>query len=142
MAPSPTDARFPEVALAAGHYESWYLKLGDPTGPLGIWIRYTIHKRPGAEPKGSLWFTLFDAAAEGPRAFKVTLPDPGAGEGDWVRGGGARLGVGVGGGESRIGDGGASGQAGEALWKLGFESSEPPLWHLPREWMYKARMPR
>ena len=131
MAPSPADARFPEVAPPAGHYESWYLKLNHPTEPLGVWIRYTIHKRPGAAPKGSLWFTLFDAAADGPRAFKVTLPDPGAGEGDWVRVG-----------ESRIGDGGASGEAGEALWKLGFESSEPPLWHLPREWMYKAKMPR
>jgi hypothetical protein len=131
MAPSPTDARFPAIAPGAGHYESWYLKLGHPSEPLGVWIRYTIHKRPGAAPTGSLWFTLFDGAADGPRAYKETLPEPSAGDGDWVRVG-----------ESRIGDGGADGHAGDALWKLRFESSEPPLWHLPREWMYKAKLPR
>src|SRR4051812_19109001 len=131
MAPSPTDARFPAVAQDAGHYESWYLKLCHPAERLGVWIRYTVHKRPGAEPNGSLWFTLFDAAADGPRAFKVTEPGPGSGDGDWLRVG-----------ESRVGDGGASGTAGEALWKLGFESSEAPLWHLPREWMYRAKLPR
>jgi hypothetical protein len=131
MAPNPTEARFPAVAAGAGHYESWYLKLGHPSEPLGVWIRYTIHKRPGAAPTGSLWFTLFDGAADGPQAFKETLPEPQAGGGDWVRVG-----------ESRIGDAGAEGHAGEALWKLRFESSEPPLWHLPREWMYKAKLPR
>jgi hypothetical protein len=131
MAPSPTDARFPAIAAGAGHYESWYLKLAHPSEPLGVWIRHTIHKRPGAEPTGSLWFTLFDGAADGPVAFKDTRPGPVAGDGDWVRIG-----------DSRIGDGGAEGHAGDALWKLGFESSEPPLWHLPRGWMYTAKLPR
>src|SRR3954454_3826113 len=109
MAPSPTDARFPEVALDAGHYESWYLKLCHRGEPLGVWIRYTVHKRPGAPPQGSVWFVLFDGAAEGPYATKVTVPDPGTGEGDWLRVG-----------ESRVGEGSASGEAGDALWKLGF----------------------
>src|SRR3954471_9280735 len=131
MAPSPTDARFPAVAPGAGHYESWYLKLCHPDDSLGVWIRYTVHKRPGASPSGSVWFTFFDGAGEGPYATKITLPDPGSGDGDWLRVG-----------ESRIGDGGASREAGEALWKLGFESSDPPLWHLPREWMYTAPVPR
>jgi hypothetical protein len=130
MAPSPTDARFPQVALDAGHYESFYLKLCHPSEPLGVWIRYTVHKRPGVAPRGSVWFTLFDAAADGPRAFKVTLDDLGS-DRDWLRVG-----------ESRVGAGGASGKAGEALWKLQLESGEPPLWHLPREWMYTARLPR
>src|SRR3954452_1208252 len=121
MAPSPTDARFPAVAPGAGHYESWYLKLCHPDEPLGVWIRYTVHKRPGASPSGSVWFTFFDGAGEGPYATKITLPDPGTGDGDWMRVG-----------ESRIGDGCASGQAGEALWKLAFESSEAPLWEPPR----------
>lgn len=131
MAPSPTDARFPAVAAAAGHYESWYLKLSHPAEPLGAWIRYTVHKRPGAAPSGSLWFTLFDGAAQGPRAFKQTLPGPTGGGADWVRVG-----------ESRIGGDEAAGRAGEALWELRFESSEPPLWHLPREWMYRSKLPR
>ena len=131
MAPSPTDARFPAVARDAGHYESWYLKLCHPAEPLGVWIRYTVHKRPGAEPNGSVWFVLFDGAAEGPYATKVTVPDPGTGGDDWLRVG-----------QSRVGEGSASGEAGEALWKLAFESSEPPLWHLPRAWMYTGRLPR
>ena len=55
----PTAARFPDVPARAGHYESFYLKLCHPSEPLGAWIRYTVHKRPGAAPTGSLWFTLF-----------------------------------------------------------------------------------
>src|SRR4051794_567184 len=93
-APDPTEARFPQLAADAGAYESFYLKLCHPSDPLGAWIRYTVHKRPGAEAKGSLWFTLFDRSADGPRAAKSTLPAPGAGGGDWTRIGEARLGEG------------------------------------------------
>jgi hypothetical protein len=78
-APHPTEARYPRLPAKAGHYESFYLKLCHPVDPLGAWIRYTVHKRPGASPKGSLWFTLFDRAAEEPRACKLTLPDPTSG---------------------------------------------------------------
>ena len=46
----PTHARFPEVDLKAGHYESFYLKACHPSEPLGVWIRYTVHKRPGGAP--------------------------------------------------------------------------------------------
>ena len=61
MAPvDPTEARFPAVPAKAGHYESFYLKLCHPSEPLGAWIRYTVHKRPGEAAKGSLWFTLFE----------------------------------------------------------------------------------
>jgi hypothetical protein len=129
--PDPTEARFPAVEPGAGHYESFYLKACRPEGGLGAWIRYTVHKRPGAEPKGSLWFTLFDAAAGGPRAHKETLPGPAAG-GDWIRIG-----------DSRMGEGSASGSAGDSIsWELRFETSEPPLFHLPRDWMYRAPLPR
>ena len=72
----PTRARFPDVPHDAGHYESFYLRAAHPSEPLGIWIRYTVHKRPGEEPKGSVWFTLFDAGADGPWAVKVTEPWP------------------------------------------------------------------
>ena len=126
----PTEARFPGVPAKAGHYESFYLKLCHPGEPLGAWIRYTVHKRPGAPPVGSLWFTLFEPA--GPRASKVTFPEPAAGGGDWIRVG-----------EARIGDGVATGAAEDGVaWELRFESSEPPLFHLPRAWMYRSPLPR
>jgi hypothetical protein len=129
--PHPTEARFPGVPAAAGLYESFYLKACHPDGGLGVWIRYTVHKRPGAEPKGSLWFTLFDAAADGPRAEKVTLPSPSAGGGDWIRVG-----------EASMRDGAAVGTLGGAGWELHFQSAESPLFHLPRDWMYRTPIPR
>ena len=132
---NPTEARFPQAPLAAGHYESFYLKASHPAEPLAVWIRYTVHKRPGAEAKGSLWFTLFDGSAPGPRASKVSLPAPGAGEGDWIRIG-----------ESRFGEGAASGSARserwDATWELRFKGVEAPLLHLPYERMYITRLPR
>src|SRR3712207_5858507 len=98
MATSPNDARFPAVPREKGHYESWYLKASHPEEPVGVWIRYTVHKRPGHEPTGSLWFTLFDRGAGAPWATKVTLPGPSAG-------GGALIGV----GESRLSEREATG---------------------------------
>ena len=71
-------ARFPKVAAKAGHYESFYIKACRPGGGQGLWIRHTVHKRPGAEPNASIWFCLFDREAEGPRATKVTVPAGGA----------------------------------------------------------------
>jgi hypothetical protein len=126
----PVAARFPGVAPKAGHYESFYLKLCHPEEPLGVWLRYTVHKPPGAPPTGSLWFTLFEPG--GPRAAKVTVPAPRSGDGDWLSVG-----------EARVGDGRAEGSiAGEVEWDLRFESGEPPLLHLPRPWMYSASVPR
>ena len=90
-APHPTEARFPAVPLDAGHYESFYLKACHPAEPLGVWIRYTVHKRPGAPPNGSLWVTLFDGAAEGPRAHKETRPAPVGGGADWIAVGDAAM---------------------------------------------------
>jgi hypothetical protein len=129
-APHPTQARFPAVPPEAGHYESFYLKACHPAAPLAIWIRYTVHKRPGAAPNGSLWVTLFDGGADGPRAHKATLPAPTAGD--------AWIGI----GESSMRDGAAVGSIDGAQWDLRFSSSEPPLFHLPRGWMYRTRLPR
>jgi hypothetical protein len=70
-----TEARFPGVARGAGHYESFYVKATHPGGGRGVWIRHTVHKRPDAEPTASIWFTLFDAEAPGPRATKLTVPE-------------------------------------------------------------------
>jgi hypothetical protein len=126
----PVAARFPGVAPKAGHYESFYLKLCHPEEPLGAWLRYTVHKRPGAPATGSVWFTLFEPG--GPRAAKVTVPAPRSGDGDWLSVG-----------EARVGDGRAEGSiGGEVEWDLRFEDGEPPLLHLPRPWMYSASVPR
>ncbi|HEX8064888.1 MAG TPA: hypothetical protein VF520_00025 [Thermoleophilaceae bacterium] len=132
-----TAPRFPSVAEGRGHYESFYVRTCHPSEPLGAWIRYTVHKRPGERPKPSLWFTLFDAAAGGPVASKVTLePDAlAAGDGAYVRIG-----------DSRFEDGRAIGRAqsdgADASWSLSFESPEPPFHYLPRDWMYRAPVPR
>jgi hypothetical protein len=130
-----TRARFPEIPPEAGHYESFYMRACHPSEPLGVWIRYTAHKRPGAEPKGSLWFTLFDASAEGPRASKVTLDDLGAGDDHYIRIG-----------ESRFEPAGVRGSARtdqlDASWELTFGEGEPAFYHLARNWMYSAKLPR
>jgi hypothetical protein len=128
----PTRARFPDVPASAGHYESFYLRAAHPSEPLGIWIRYTVHKRPNAEPNGSLWFTLFDGSADGgPLARKVTHPGPRAAGPDFIE-------IDA----SRFGPESVSGQAGDASWKLSYADGAEPLLHLPREWMYRAKIPR
>ena len=126
----PIGARFTNVPEKAGHYESFYLKLCHPSEPLGAWIRYTVHKRPGAPATGSLWFTLFEPA--GPQAAKLTVAAPRSQGEEWI---------GV--GEARLGAGEAVGSIpGEVAWALHFEGGEEPLLHLPSEWMYGARLPR
>lgn len=154
-------ARFPELGLADGGYESFYLKASHPSEPVSIWLRYTVHKRPGAAPRGSLWLTLFDARADEPWAVKQTTDDLGAADGEYVRIGDARftpesvrgaVDVVVPGGPEPAGpepgapdrpSGGAAGaERRTASWDLTFASAEPPLRHLPRGWMYRAPLPR
>ena len=64
------EPQFPHVAESAGHYESIYLTAHHPSEPVAVWIRYTVHKRPGAAATGSIWFTLFEPG--GPTAVKIT----------------------------------------------------------------------
>jgi hypothetical protein len=132
-------ARFPELPLSAGHYESFYLKASHPTEPLSIWIRYTVHKQPGAAPLGSLWLTVFDAHGQGPWAVKTTTPEVGAGPDRYIDVGEARFEAGrvVGSAAAEVGA-----ERREARWDLAFESSEPPFHHLPRDLMYRAPLPR
>jgi len=148
--PLRSAARFPELPLAAGHYESFYLKASHPTDPVAVWIRYTIHKRPGAAPLGSLWLTLFDGREDAPWAVKATTADVGAGPDRYVHVGDARFEAGRVFG-SAVADvaprPGAGGEASatdrrEASWDLTYDSAEPPLRHLPRELMYRAPLPR
>jgi hypothetical protein len=130
-----TEARFPHVPPARGHYESFYLRAVDPARPRGVWIRYTTHQRPGRPPTGSLWFTYFDAAAEAPYAVKQTLAAPALTPGGWIAIG-----------ESTFGPTAARGRAVGldrlAEWQLEMTGGAEPLRHLPREWMYRARLPR
>ncbi|HEX8075734.1 MAG TPA: hypothetical protein VF545_12225, partial [Thermoleophilaceae bacterium] len=134
MAELRTEARFPDVPEARGHYESFYLRACHPSEPLGVWIRYTVLKRPGQQPRGSLWFTLFDGSGDGePVARKVTLDpgDVGVEPDTYIRMG-----------EARFEPGRAAGAALDASWELTYEAREPSLRHLPSEWMYRAPVPR
>jgi len=134
-----TKAHFPELAKAekAGHYESFYLKLTRPDGGKGAWIRHTVHKRPGEPLTCALWFVLFDADAAAPRAtkrqFEADKAD--APEHSYIRIADATL-----------GDGRATGSvvtdALEAKWDLTFADQHEPFHHLPRDFLYNAKLPK
>lgn len=130
-------ARFPEVAAKAAHYESFYIKACRPDGGQGVWIRHTVHKRPGAEPTGSIWFCLFDRDAEGPRATKVTVPaaqlDAPADE--WIRVADAVIGPGR-------AEGSIDTEALSAAWSFTFTGDAEPCKYLPVDWLYKAPLPK
>jgi hypothetical protein len=132
-----SQARFPEVPEKAGHYESFYLKLTQPGGGKAAWIRHTVHKRPGEQATCALWFVLFDADAAGPRATKRQFgvdalsapPD------SYIQVADATL-----------TDGRANGrvetEALEARWDLTFSDTHEPFHHLPRDFLYRARLPK
>jgi hypothetical protein len=130
-------ARFPEVAAKAGHYESFYLKACRPGGGQGLWIRHTVHKRPGAEPNASIWFVFFDREAEGPRATKVTVPaaELSVPEGSWIRVDGAEIGPGRAAGAVET-------DALRGSWELTFAGEASPCRYLPADWLYEAPVPR
>ncbi len=132
-----TEARFPAVPERAGHYESFYLKLCPPGGGRAAWIRHTVHKRPSAPATASLWFTLFDARAPGPRATKETYPSDRLSLPD-----GAYLRI----ADAELRDGSAVGKLGtpalDASWNLRFADDHEPFFHLPRRWLYRAPLPR
>jgi hypothetical protein len=112
-------------------YESFYLRAVSPGEPVGVWIRYTIHKRPGQRPKGSVWCTVFDARRGRPFMHKLTTEEPGVPAGGWIEVDGARMTPGT-----------AEGSCGPAQWSLRFASDEPELRHLPRSWLYRTPLPR
>lgn len=130
-------ARFPGLAAKAGHYESFYIKACEPGGGRGVWIRHTVHKRPGAEPNASIWFTFFDRAAEGPRATKVTVAasELAAPAGSWIRVGDAEIGPGR-------AEGSVDTEALSAAWSFTFAAEAPPCKYLPADWLYSAPLPK
>jgi len=125
-------ARFPSVPADAGHYESFYLKAADPRRPRAAWVRYTVLKRPGLPPRGSLWCTVWTAGGP-PRADKVTLE---AGELSTTPEDLIRIGPG------RLAHGSATGSTGGAAWELDFAGATPAFPYLPRRWMYGTPVPR
>ncbi len=130
-------ARFPQVVLGDGHYESFYIKACPPGGGRGIWIRHTVHKRPGAEANASVWFTFFDREVDGPRATKITVGQErfGALAGEWIHVDECRIGPGR--AEGRI-----STDALTASWDLRFGGDQEPCQYLPAEWLYKTAIPK
>ena len=137
MSVDATTARYPGAGRGAGMYESFYLRACDPTARRGIWIRHTVHKKPGVEPRASVWFVLFDPENGPPYAVKQTHDAPAlsSGDGDWIRIGETSL-------RARGAAGNASGEGRSAAWELTIDGDEPPLIHLPRDWMYSAPVPR
>ena len=129
---SLTQARFPR--MSAG-YESFYLRAAAPAGGLGFWIRYTVHRAAGRAPRGSLWFTLFDADAPGPTAAKETMDGPRVEADTWISIDDATLGPRGARGDVQVPSGERVG------WDLSFTGA-PAYPHLPRSWMYDAPLPR
>ena len=127
-----TDARFPDIASDAGHYESFYLKATRPGGGRAAWLRHTIHKRPGASPTASLWLTLFDADSAGPRAGKQTFAS-----GELSVPPGAYVAVGPAVLEPGRAVGALLCDSLSATWNLAFEDESDPLFHLPYERLYE-----
>ena len=132
-----SQARFPEVPKKAGHYESFYLKLVQPGGGRGAWIRHTVHKRPGEDATCAIWFVLFDSSAAGPRATKRQFgaDELSSSPGTYIRVADASL-----------TDGRAVGRvetdALAAKWDLSFADSHEPFHHLPREFLYRSKLPK
>ncbi len=133
-----TKARFPEkLGHDDGHYESFYIKACKPGGGQAVWIRHTVHKRPGEDGSCALWFTFFDAEAEGPRATKAqfgtdrlsTPPER------YIQVNSAELGDGLAQGSVKTGEL-------ETRWDLSFADSHEPFFHLPRPFLYDAKLPR
>jgi hypothetical protein len=145
-----THARFPEKAAGEkdGHYESFYLKLNQPGGGRAAWIRHTVHKRPGEEVTCALWFVLFDASAAGPRAtkrqFGIEELNPHIPRGGTFIRAPADAYIRI--ADAELTDGRAIGRvttdALEAKWDLTFSDTHEPFHHLPREFLYRAPVPK
>jgi hypothetical protein len=131
----PVAARWPSVPAGRGHYESYYVRAVHPSEPRGLWIRYTVLIAPGSGPVGQLWCTLFDRSAPLPRAMRADAGPVTSGGDAWIRLGDSSFGA------TRV-VGGMSTPAGAANWSLHATADEHPLLHLPRAWMYTARLPR
>jgi hypothetical protein len=136
-----TSAIFPQAPARAGLYESFYLRAVAPAEPVGVWIRHTVHKPPGQSPRGSVWCTVFDGGRSRPFMHKLTTGELQVPSGGWIAVGDP--GEDDGGGEGAcLTPARAYGRCGAARWSLRFSTQEPELRHLPRQWLYRAPLPR
>jgi hypothetical protein len=127
--------RFPSARQRSGMYESFYLRAVSPLEPVGLWIRNTVHKRPGHAPTGSVWCTIFDGrdtAGAAPHMQKLTSPRVEVPAGGWISVGG----------QSSLGPDRAEGVCGDVSWALRFQTPEPALEHLQPSWRYRSPLPR
>jgi hypothetical protein len=124
-------AVFPSASPRRGMYESFYLRAVAPDTAAGVWLRYTVHKRPGAAPRGSLWCTLWRGDGARPFQHKLTSDDLRAPSDGWIAIGDASMGPRQ-----------AQGACGEARWSLRYASEQAELRHLPHPWLYRAPLPR
>jgi hypothetical protein len=143
---------FPSAGLGAGMYESFYLRAVSPEEPVGAWIRYTVHKRPGRAPRGSLWCTVFDASAGAPLLCKHTTDELTVPADGWIAlGTDACLGPTLAEGRIATGEDSGSGTgpgraerdgSGVVRWSLRIDAEAPELRHLKQCWLYRAPLPR
>jgi hypothetical protein len=129
---------FPRAPARKGMYESFYLRAVSPREPVSVWIRHTVNKPPDQKPRGSVWCTVFDAARGRPFMHKLSSDALSVPSGAWIEVGhpGERV------QGATMGPGSAGGACGAAQWSLRVASPEPELRHLPREWLYRAPLPR
>ncbi len=125
-------AVFPAVPMRAGMYESFYLRAVSPEEPVGVWIRHTVHKRPGQRPQGSVWCTVFDARWPAPVMQKLTSEELMVPADGWIA-----LGH-----DASLGPERSQGSCGDARWSLRFTSEEQELHHLSPSWLYRTPLPR
>jgi hypothetical protein len=126
--------RYVAAPVKAGFYESLYLTAHHPTEARALWVRHTVSKPPGQPPRASLWCTWF--AGGEVRAGKVSTPQVSStadhplevAEHGWMGVGGAVGAIDL--------------EGFRASWDLRFEKPEPPMFHLPKPWMYTAPVPR
>jgi hypothetical protein len=123
---------FTHAPVGKGMYESFYLRAVAPEEPIGAWIRYTVHKRPGRPAAGSLWCTVFDTERGAPFMHKHTTEQLSVPAGGWIE-------IGE---RARFGPGFAEGSCGPASWSLRISDAEPELRHLKQSWLYRAPLPR
>jgi hypothetical protein len=137
MSVDPWTPRFTGVKRGAGFYESFYLRACDPAARRGVWIRYTVHKEPGADPHASLWFCLWDPENGAPYAVKQSFSATalGSGDSDLIRIADATL-------TRRGAAGAADGEGRHADWELTIDARADPLTHLPYDRMYSGPLPK
>jgi hypothetical protein len=126
-------------------YESFYLRAVAPDESVGVWIRHTVHKRPGRSARGSVWCTVFDADRGSPFMHKLSTDRLKAPASAWIEVGAADAETGefdAGSQGARMTAERAQGSCGAARWSLRMTTEEQELRHLPREWMYRAPLPR